>query len=101
LRVVAKLGQGKDVLNKLMIGLIKFRTKLAEESDADRPERLSFLLLDYQPGTGTTVQPVFVDDLASMYGGLVPDTPVRVQEGDPALDQATVAQCLRDPAILL
>jgi hypothetical protein len=101
LRMAAKAGLDKSVLKRVVVGLIKIKAKLAEESDADRPERLSFLFLEYRPGAGTTVQPLFVDDLATMYDHLPADTPVRVQEGDPAIGPAVLTGCLRDPVIPL
>jgi hypothetical protein len=94
-KLVAKAGLDKSILNRIAIGV----TKLAEKSDADRPQRLSFLVLDYAPALGATVQPYFIDDLTLMYDYLAPDTPVSVQEGDPALDPAAVNRCARDPLI--
>jgi hypothetical protein len=101
LRLLAKAGLDKNALKKVAIGLIKIKTKLAEESDADRPERLSLLVLDYDPGAGPTVQPYFIEDLSKMYGYLAPDTPISVQEGDPAIDPASERNCLVDPVIRL
>jgi len=100
-RLVAKAGLDKSVFKQIAIGLIKIKTKLAEESDADRPERVSLLVLDHRPGTRPTVQPCFVDDLTRMYDHLAPDTPVRIQEGDPTLDPASMVRCLREPPIPL
>jgi hypothetical protein len=51
------------------------------------------------PPNKTTVQPYFIDDLAAMYGHLAPDTPIRVQEGDPELDPAAMTGCCREAAI--
>jgi hypothetical protein len=98
LRIVAgKLGHG--VLNQAGIGVLKLFTKLAEQSDADRPERLSLLLLTHVPPNQTTVQPYFIDDLAQMYGHLPAGTPIQVQEGDPDLDPASMGGCCRDETI--
>lgn len=99
IRAVAKAGLGKTLVNLITMGLVSLKPGIAEESDADRPERLSMLLLDHDPAAGTTVQPVFVDDLATMYQHLPPGTPVRVQEGEPRLDPAAIAGCCREPAI--
>jgi 3',5'-cyclic AMP phosphodiesterase CpdA len=99
LRLVAKAGLGKSVINRIAIGVLKAFTKLAEESDADRPERLSLVLLTHTPPATTTIQPYFIDDLAAMYANLPPDTPVRVQEGDPDIDPASMAGCCREAAI--
>jgi hypothetical protein len=85
----------KSVFSRVAIGV----AKLAERSDADRPQRLSFLVLDYAPALGATVQPYFIDDLTLMYDYLAPDTPVYVQEGQPALDPAALNRCARDPLI--
>jgi hypothetical protein len=101
LRVVARARLDKGFANKVALGLIKLKTKLAEESDADRPQRMSLLLLEYAPGKGATVQPIFIDDLATLYDHLPADTAVRVQEGDPAIAPAALAGCLRDPLIVL
>jgi 3',5'-cyclic AMP phosphodiesterase CpdA len=94
-KLVARIGGGKSIFTRVAIGL----AKLAERSDADRPQRLSFLLLTYNAPGDITVQPYFVDDLTAMYDHLPPDTPVRVQEGDPGLNPLTLARCVRDQVI--
>jgi len=75
----------------------------AQSSDADRPDRLSFLVLDHDPGQPagqqTTVQPCFIDDLSAMYGHLPPGTPVNVQAGTPAVDPTALRHCLRPQPI--
>lgn len=98
LRIVAKVHLDKSFLNKVVIGLVSLKPGIAEESDADRPERLSLLLLERDAAGQTSVQPFFVDDLARLY----PDgTQVRVQDGLPPLTEQALAGCRRDPAILL
>lgn len=99
LKLVAKAGGSKSIFERVAIGLIKIKTALAEESDADRPQRLSFLLLAYNGPNDFTVQPYFVDDLLAMYDHLAPDTPVQVQEGSPSIDPAALGRCARDPLI--
>jgi 3',5'-cyclic AMP phosphodiesterase CpdA len=100
LKLVASARRGNNIFNNIAIGLTKVVTSLAERSDADRPQRLSFLLLDYaSPALGATVQAYFVRDLGDMYGHLPPNTPVRVQEGVPACDPAAVLACATDPPI--
>lgn len=97
LRLVAKAGMDKSLVNRAMIGLVTMATGLAEDSDADRPERLSLLVLEYQPATGVTFRPLFLDDLMAMYGHLPDGTPVQVQQGSPALNPAALAESLQPP----
>ncbi|MGQ0703942.1 MAG: metallophosphoesterase family protein [Gemmatimonadales bacterium] len=97
LKLVAKAGMDKSLVNRATIGLVTLFTGLAEDSDADRPERLSFLVLEYQPATGVTLRPVFVHNLMDMYGHLPDGTPVQVQQGTPPIDPAALATCLQPP----
>lgn len=93
LRLVAKLGLDKSVLNKIAIGLISLKPGSAEQSDADRPERLSLLSLKYDPQTGTTVTPCLVTDLAKMYA--LPDgSKVDVMRDEPGVDKGLLQACL-------
>jgi hypothetical protein len=100
-RLVAMTGRDKNLLNRIAVGLVKLKRGIAEEADADRPERVSLLVLDYKPETAPTVQACFLDDLTGMYEHLPPGTPVQVHLGDPELDPSAMAYCMREPLIQL
>ena len=99
LKLVASQKLGRGVLNALVGALVSLKPGIAEESDADRPARLSLLVLDYDaaapPGARTTLQPCFIDDLTEMYNHLPLGTPIDVRTGSPAVDPNALARCLR------
>lgn len=103
LKVVAKLGLDKTLLNRIVVGVETLFSGLAEESDADRPEREHLLVLDYDPAVDPRplLRPCFLTDLARMYDHLPPDTPVRVQDGVPAVDPTALSACFIEPALPL
>lgn len=101
LKLVAKLGLDKSLFKRVVVGLETLFTGLAEESDADRPERETLLLLEYDPVQGARVRACFLDDLMKLYAHLPDDTPVHVQSGSPAVDPAALAGCFRDAEIPL
>ncbi len=93
LKLVARLGLDKSLFNKIAIGLISLKPGSAEQSDADRPERLSLLYLKHDPQLGTTVTPCLMTNLATMYA--LPDgTKVDVMRDQPGVDQAALDRCL-------
>lgn len=101
LRLVAKAGLDKSFLNRIAIGIAMLRPGIAEDSDADRPERLSLLVLDHDPATGTRVQPYFVDDLLQLYPQLPDGTEVQIVAPTPLPDPAALAACAREQPIVL
>ncbi len=100
-KLVAKLNLDKGIFKKLVSALDLVLNRPAEESDADRPERVSLLLLTCDPVAGVSLQPCFVDDLAQLYGHLPEGAPVQVQSGNPPVNPVALQACFRDPVIPL
>ncbi len=96
-RVVDKVG-----LAKWPIGLLAAMFDKASLSDDDKPKFLSFLQVEVKPVPGPSaaqmeveVTPVFMDNLVKLYGDPPPDIVARVDDPNPRLEAAQVAQCLQ------
>lgn len=102
LKLLEKVRLEKSFLSRVMLGLSSIGLASNDQiADADRPERLSFMVLDRAHDGHTTLRACFLDDLAQLYQHLPDNHPVEVQSGVPPLPAAALAACFRTAPITL
>ena len=99
-KTIDRLNMNKSIMARVLIRGVEFFQGLKKDAfvDADAAKYLSFLLVEVSPSTDstpaqTTVTPVFMDDLDSLYA---PDDRVDVQAGIPPIGWDRAQTCLRD-----